>query len=191
MKRLVKILLFVIVTGAFFFGGVFGYKKYRISTIKYSGVYQSLFDGLGKKKPELLGKKYFYVNVWDKTCKPCIAEMPELDLIAQTIKKDVGFIFVTDDSDSETAGILERKKFAIKNFVFLNEMDDFIIGVMKEKKVNSLPIHLIIDSEGKILFCQTGRMEFSFNGNFSPEERKRLNELSKPGFVKFIDKLPE
>jgi hypothetical protein len=117
--------------------------------------------------------------------------MPELDSIAQTIKKDVGFVFVTDDSDSETASILERKKFAIKNFVFLNEMDDFIIGVMKEKKVNSLPIHLIIDNEGRILFCQTGRMEFSFNGSFSPEERQRLNELSKPGFAKFIDKLPE
>jgi hypothetical protein len=55
----VKILLIIIVTASLIFAGVIGYKKYRISTIKYSGVYQSLFDGLDKKKPELLAKNTF------------------------------------------------------------------------------------------------------------------------------------
>jgi thiol-disulfide isomerase/thioredoxin len=119
-------------------------------------------DSLKTKFPELSGKKYYYINMWALFCHPCIKEMPWLDSLAGTIeRKDVAYIFLQGNSDKSTNDLLERKKFKIKNFVYLNNMEDFISSVYNEQKKKSVvfPTVLIIDSKGKIYHSSKGAFE--------------------------------
>jgi peroxiredoxin len=85
--------------------------------------------------------------------------MPWLDSLAGTIeRKDVAYIFLANNSDKSTNDLLERKKFKIKNFIYLNNMEDFVSSVYNEQKKKSVvyPTVLIIDAKGKIYHSSTG-----------------------------------
>ena len=105
----------------------FGGKVEDISWDKGRAMFK---DSLKKKYPELADKKYFYINMWAMFCGPCIKEMPWLDSLAGAMeRKDVAYIFLAGESDKATNSMLERKKYKIKNFVYLNNMSDFISAV--------------------------------------------------------------
>lgn len=119
-------------------------------------------DSLSKHYPELKTKKYFYINMWAMFCHPCIKEMPLLDSLAGTIeRKDVAYVFLSDNSYKATKDLLVRKKFNIKNFVYLDNMDDFISSVYNEQKKKSkvFPTIIILDNKGKIVHYETGAYE--------------------------------
>lgn len=137
----------------------FGGKVEDVSWTKGLGM---LKDSLDKKHPELAGKKYFYINMWAMFCGPCIKEMPWLDSLAGTMeRKDVAYIFLAGESDKATNAMMERKKFKIKNFVYLNNMSDFISSVYNEQKKKSIsyPTIVIIDNKDKIIKYETGAYE--------------------------------
>ena len=119
-------------------------------------------DSLQKKFPEQAGKKYYYINMWAMFCGPCIKEMPWLDSLAGTIKrKDVAYIFLSNTSDKSTNDLLSRKKFRIKNFVFLGNLGDFISSVYYEQKRKTMlyPTVVVVDSTGKLCKFSTGAYE--------------------------------
>ncbi len=116
-------------------------------------------DSLHIKFPEQAGKKYYYINMWAAFCMPCIKEMPWLDSLAGQIKrKDVAYIFLSNCTDKSTDDLLKRKKFNIKNFIYLGNLGDFISSVYKEQKKKTIvyPTVLIIDAKGKIYHSSTG-----------------------------------
>lgn len=139
---------------------------------------QSMFkDSLKKKFPELAGKKYFYINMWAMFCGPCIKEMPWLDSLAGAMdRKDVAYIFLSGESDKATKAMIERKKFKIKNFVYLNNMSDFISAVYNEQKKKSIiyPTIVIIDNKDKIIKYETGAYE---NANEAKEFLDEIGDL--------------
>lgn len=119
-------------------------------------------DSLMKKFPEQAGKKYYYINMWAMFCQPCIKEMPWLDSLAGEMnRKDVAYIFLSNTSDKSLNDLLKRKKFSIKNFIYLNNLGDFISSVYKEQKKKTVvyPTVLVIDAKGKIYHSSTGAYE--------------------------------
>lgn len=121
-----------------------------------------LFEEKIKKEHKTLAdKKYFYINVWTSWCGPCIKEMPWLDSIAGKLKKDVGYVFVSDLTDKAAENCIKNKKYDLKNFVFINDMNDFISSICNEQKLKSrsYPMVLILDNKGKLLHYSIGAYE--------------------------------
>ena len=134
----------------------------KVEDVSWTKGLAMLKDSIKKKHPELAGKKYFYVNMWAMFCGPCIKEMPWLDSIAGTMeRKDVAYIFLAGESDKATNAMIERKKFNIKNFVYLNNMSDFISAVYNEQKKKSIsyPTIVIFDDKDKIIKYEVGAYE--------------------------------
>jgi thiol-disulfide isomerase/thioredoxin len=129
-----------------------------------------------KSNKALLNKKYYYINVWTSWCKPCIKEMPWLDSIAGKANKDVAYFFVSEMSDDSADKCIKKRNYAIKNFIFLNDMNDFVSAIcnMKDTKNKVYPMVLILSNTGELL-------HFS-NGAYSS-----VNEAA--GFAEMIDKL--
>ena len=68
--------------------------------------------------------------------------MPWLDSLAGELDKDVGYFFVSEMSDAAAENCFKGKNYKIKNFVFLNNMKEFVSALCKEKKTNAWPTQL-------------------------------------------------
>ena len=96
-----------------------------------------------------LNNKVIVMNFWFTTCKPCIYEIPELNLIKEKYRnKDVIFIAITFNTKEEIKLFLEENKF---NFNIVNDID-----ILKKYNINNYPTSLIIDKKGKIVFKKIG-----------------------------------
>lgn len=117
-------------------------------------------------------KKYYYVNVWTSTCKPCIREMPWLDTLALGLSNDVGYFFVTDMSESSAQKFLERLHFKPRKFVFIHDMRDLVTSARKQMKLtgNIYPISFIINNQGEMLFSSMG-------GYATPNDALKFKQL--------------
>ena len=136
------------------FGGV-------IDKTSWADGLKSFVTKLKAKDKVAAGKKYYYVNIWTTWCGPCVKEIPWLDSLAGTLNKDVGYIFVSDQTDKVITDCIKRKKFIVKNFIFMNDMNDFVSGICNESKIRSksYPMVLIMDNKGKILHYENGAYE--------------------------------
>lgn len=117
---------------------------------------------LNESNKALLNKKYYYINVWTNWCIPCIKEMPWLDSIAGTLnRKDIGYVFVSDISDDLANSCLKRRNYHLKNFVFLNNMNEFVSAICNERgtKQKIYPMVLILSSKGELLHYSNGAYE--------------------------------
>jgi thiol-disulfide isomerase/thioredoxin len=113
---------------------------------------------LKQKYPNLPEKKYYYLNVWNTKCKPCIGEMPYLDSLAGVSKSDIAFVFITDDMDDLAEPFIERKGLKFNHSYRINDAIGMISGVMSEKKTKEkiYPMHAIISSDGDLLHYHIG-----------------------------------
>jgi len=98
--------------------------------------------------------KTIFLNYWATWCRPCLAEMPDMDKAAK-ILKDESFIFLAA-SDEEIDKI---KKFAAKfnySFQFVHSKTSvFDLDIM------ALPTTMVIDSKGDIVYNEVGARDWS------------------------------
>lgn len=108
---------------------------------------------LKKNNPELLKKDYFYLNIWAIMCEPCIDEIPFIDELPKKTNKDLTCVMLTAYSNGAVNNFLKNKNLSMKNFIFFNEMIDFISGIYNEieVKTQSFPLHVILDKKGNCL----------------------------------------
>jgi thiol-disulfide isomerase/thioredoxin len=118
-------------------------------------------DKLKQENKTLADKKYIYINIWTSWCVPCIKEMPWLDSIAGTLKKDVAYVFVSDLTDKAADNCIKNKNYNIKNFIFLNDMSHFVDAICNEqgRKSKAYPMVLILSNDGKLLHYSIGAYE--------------------------------
>lgn len=147
-----------------------------ISKTKWTQGLKLFHDKLKEKNGALAGKKYYYINIWTTWCKPCIKEMPWLDSIANSLNRDVGYVFVSDVSDHVANSTLQKKNIHLKNFIFLNDMNDFISAICNEQGVRSkvYPMVLILSNQGEVLHYSIGAYS---------------NKREASGFADLINKL--
>jgi thiol-disulfide isomerase/thioredoxin len=134
------------------------------------------------KKKTNTNNLYYYFNIWNTSCIPCIREMPDIDSLAFLYKKKVDFIFITNESNEKIENFLKIKKIQLNNCVFLNDEENTISYLSERigKQNLSYPTHIIMDDKFRVVHNHTGGGTMIINGVesfFDPKLTKALKNL--------------
>lgn len=107
----------------------------------------------GKKftNKNLVGKTVF-INFWNTTCAPCIAELRALNHLYDTLKRHADFEYLSFTFDAPNVVERIRKKYGITYKIFSVSIAD--CGRLSRNM--GYPVSMIVDSSGRIQFCKTG-----------------------------------
>jgi len=111
-------------------------------------------DGRTVRLSDYLGKKVVLIDFWSTTCKPCIAEMPELVKLWEKYKKDdfimLGIAGDGPDTIAKVRSIVTDKKMT---FPVLLDEDTEVLDIYNPK--GEMPHTVVIDKKGKIVLERT------------------------------------
>ncbi len=98
--------------------------------------------------------KVLFINVWATWCPPCIAEMPEIAKLYESVGDEVEFLMISVDQDQLKAKKWIRGKAFLVPVYFPRQMN---VSLSYE----AIPTTWIIDRTGKIVFEQTGMAQYN------------------------------
>ena len=110
-------------------------------------------DGKAISLEEFKGKTIF-LNYWATWCRPCLAEMPDMDKAAKILTKENFVFLAASDEDIE-----KIKKFAVKNkytFQFVHSVTSVF-----DLDIIALPTTMVINSKGEIIYNEVGARDWS------------------------------
>ena len=121
-----------------------------------------------KCRLENLKGKVIVLNFWFTSCRPCVAELPELNKLRQGYNdEDVVFLAPTFNTDDEVNSFLSHKEF---HYDILPNARQLI----SEYRVSGYPTHIIIDRNRVIRFYQIGAESESIFSILNTEIQKLL-----------------
>jgi thiol-disulfide isomerase/thioredoxin len=104
----------------------------------------SLID-LNNERISNNGNKIILLNFWSTTCGPCIAEMPYLNRLVDSLQSDsFECIAITPDKEAKVRQFLRRHPFRYKVVTDASCFTDRI-------RVRNYPTNIIIDTTGKVI----------------------------------------
>jgi len=95
--------------------------------------------------------KVVVLNFWFTACKPCIAEIPELNEVFEKYKNSTNVIFASITFDKEKRVKKFLKKHIIEYPVVSNATE-----LCNLFQITAYPTNIVIDKEGKYLYYETG-----------------------------------
>ena len=126
-------------------------------------------DGRNIKMVDLKGNVVF-LNFWSATCAPCIAEMPEIARLAESLKGEkIIFMAVTQDDESQVREFLKTHDFGIPVFLAGKERPEDLSAV-------GVPATYILDTGNAIVYGEVGAQDWNVD-----EARGLLRKLSERG----------
>lgn len=109
-------------------------------------------DGNTVSLSDYRGEKNVYLNFWASWCGPCKLEMPDIEEIHREYQdKDIVVLTV---NGGESQNVVER--YIDNNGFSFTVLLDPDMTVSKLYKVNSIPVSVFIDKEGKIRSQRVG-----------------------------------
>jgi len=101
---------------------------------------------------QLAGKRIF-VNFWATWCKPCLAEMPSISAVADSLKNSgVVFLAASDEKMDRVKGFSEKNTYS---FQIVSTKAD-----ISSLEIFALPATFIFDEKGKLVFRETGARQW-------------------------------
>lgn len=107
-------------------------------------------DSVLLNSDELKGR-VVVLNFWFTQCKPCMAELPELNALVDSFSKRRDVVFLAPDFEKRDA----VKRFRNAN-VFRYRILPEASELVKQLSVSSYPTHLIIGRNGKVIKRYSG-----------------------------------
>ena len=123
----------------------------------------------GKKLlPETLKNKVVFMNIWATWCPPCVAEMPGIHQLYQSLnKEEVIFVMLSVDDDREKLRrFVERKGYTFQVYLPAAPLPEVY-------QSSSIPTTFVISPEGKIVFKKEGM------ANYDTEEFRQFLKRQK------------
>ena len=129
---------------------------------------------------ENLRGKIVVINLWATWCRPCIAEMPELNALTDKFKaSEVVFLAAAPEDKEFLEVFLKKNPFSyhilpgaldiIKQFS-PKEKPDPATG--KSRRIQALPTHIVIDREGTVV-----KHFWGFSSQKIPELSQTIEEI--------------
>ena len=112
-------------------------------------------DGTPLDSASLEGKLIF-LHVWATWCPPCIAELPDLQQLVQSISpEEVTFLLVSVDREvSEVKQFLEKHQYSLPVYRLTETLPSGI-------QYNVIPTTFVIDSSGQIIYQHEGLAQYN------------------------------
>lgn len=112
--------------------------------------------------------KVIFLNFWATWCPPCIAEMPSINKLRQSLKDEQDIVFMLVDVDNnlkKSTAFMKKKKYDLPVYAPASAIPStFLEG--------AIPTTVIIDKKGEIIARIEGGRDYS-----SPGMLKSLNQL--------------
>ena len=145
---------------------------------KQFGFFETTYKNLIITNEDLKGKVVF-INFWFAACPPCIAELPELNKLYDTLKNNDGFEFISFTFEKQKVIKEIIKKYKIKYKVLSVSPADC------NRLINnsSFPSSVLIDKNGIIKFLKAGGSKDKLEIKdiiFNDYYPKILSEINKP-----------
>lgn len=98
--------------------------------------------------------KVLVINIWATWCGPCQWEIPLLNQLVEKYKNDpnVEFLAITDEPETKVLPFLSRKPFHYKQLINASSAK----SALHPELVKSIPLHMIIDPNGKVIYEEIG-----------------------------------
>lgn len=116
--------------------------------------------------------KILFVNVWASWCPPCVAEMPTIEKLYNSISdnEDVKFLLISMDEKTENAtDFMQGKEFPMPYYFPAD-------GLPSVFRSSYIPSTYVVSKEGQIIYKQEGIADYS-----STAFRKWLSEQASAG----------
>ncbi|MBT8182240.1 MAG: TlpA family protein disulfide reductase [Eudoraea sp.] len=95
-----------------------------------------------------------FINFWATWCPPCVAEMPDLQLLYNAYGEKVAFLFIARDKEERVSNFLVKKNYDLPVY--------FESGFTPKPLYSAaLPTTFIIDKEGNIVVAETGSADWN------------------------------
>jgi peroxiredoxin len=127
--------------------------------------------GMHYNNDSLIGKKTI-IKTWFIACKPCIAEIPELNELLENYrnKKNIQFLSLALDKKEPLIKFLNKKEF---KYEVISEQENLI---QNKLNLRGYPTHLIIDKKGHIeKVLDTASELITYLENKQPVKQKESN----------------
>jgi len=90
-----------------------------------------------------------FINFWATWCPPCVAEMPDLQLLYDAYGEKVTFLFIARDKKEKVSNFMMKKKYNLPVY--------FESGFTPKTLYSAaLPTTFVIDKKGNIVVAETG-----------------------------------
>nr|WP_242696487.1 TlpA disulfide reductase family protein [Longitalea luteola] len=98
--------------------------------------------------------KVVVLNFWGTGCGPCIREMPQLNKLVEKFRSNdkVVFLAITSDKTEKLRSFFRNRQF---NYTVVNN----VAGVIERYNIDALPVHIVIDKNGRIINRSVGASE--------------------------------
>ncbi|MDT7827472.1 TlpA disulfide reductase family protein [Pricia sp. S334] len=111
-------------------------------------------NGATKSLEELRGKVIF-INKWATWCPPCIAEMPSIDKLHETIGDEVAFVMLSLDEDFEKAKAFDKRKgYGLPIYTLASSLPSMF-------RSSAIPTTYVIDADGNVALEHEGMADYN------------------------------
>jgi len=131
-----------------------------------AGILLADLDGKEIKLSDHKGKTII-LNVWATWCKPCIKELPSMEVLQNNLDPNQFILLFASDEE-----VKRINKFVDKNNYDLNFIS--LISPPESLGIFSLPTTFIIGKDGKLLMTESGSKDWG-----STESIQEIKNLSK------------
>ena len=149
--------------------------------------------------------KATFMTFWSETCAPCVAEIPNLNRLYDSMKNTADFQFFAVTWGSESRAREAIKKFNLRVPVILTSYEE----ISSFTRARGLPTSMVLDQNGKIRSILSGgdpeqgkgwngfelywkqEIQKVLNGDSLIEESKSINSSSTESEIFFIDTLSQ
>jgi len=97
-----------------------------------------------KYKSNALQGKPTFVNFWFTNCTPCVAEIPTLNKLQDSLQTKVNFFAITFDNSKKVEKFMQKRILNYNHIVNAKEE-------IKQLKINAYPTNLILNKKGIII----------------------------------------
>lgn len=109
--------------------------------------------------------KVVFLNLWATWCKPCLEELPDIQMLYDDYGDKVSFLLVTEEKPERVANFASQRPYNLPFYLSKKEIPVVFSS-------STIPTTYILNKHGKIILAENGVMNWN-----SAKIRNLLNQL--------------